>query len=247
MKKLLIGTTSFITSIILMLMPYSVLATGVAFDAAASAFNNGTTNNFSQTVTGSNMIMFVVAVTSVNSAADVISGITATKGGVDTSMSRIDTFSENGQRLYIYHLEGVDTGTNNIKISASASGPINGYSITYSGAAQTGQPDNHTTQTGNTAGDTTVSITTVANNSVPTVFVRHEAAGDWTMDANQFQRFGANSGTQWWDKAAVTPAGSVTLGGTPDMDGGYGMLVESIAPATASVDNGILLMLGMEF
>lgn len=102
----------------------------IALDTSTDLSNTtGTSLSSSHTVTGSNILAFVIAMM----ASDAATGITF--GG--TSMTQIKKVAlSGGNELYVYGINPAATGSNAIVISAGSSVLIKGMAISYTGAQQ---------------------------------------------------------------------------------------------------------------
>jgi hypothetical protein len=137
----------------------------IAFDAATDGGNNGGSSNslmFSHTVTGSNPILFVGFVGDAPTGSDDITGVSY--GGVSCSLIAKRTDLSVNRFIYLYVLAGPSTGANNVVITCTNNHFLLAGSVSYTGAAQFGQPDSSNS---NQAGDeqhVTVAVSTVADN-----------------------------------------------------------------------------------
>jgi len=136
---------------------------------------NVSTHTFNHTCTGSNLILFV----GFRKLIDDI--IAVTYNGVPmTLVTKQQSTGSINDYIYLYVLVAPATGTNVVSISALTAGNIAAMSASYTGAAQTGQPDAFGSQatagvsSGNANGPT---ITTVADNCWLVLFSRKTAAG----------------------------------------------------------------------
>lgn len=135
----------------------------IAYDNSNSAkVDPGTVLSTTLTVSGSNRVLIAGALSNNH---DSITGITATKSGSDTAMTFIRKWTkDNGGYIYLYYMINPDTGTNTVKIVNDGTNQF--YILAaanYTGAAQSGQPDN----SGNNSGSGTtqsIGITSVADN-----------------------------------------------------------------------------------
>ena len=109
---------------------------------------------------GTDRILFV----GVSASTDLVTGVTY--NGVAMTLVGKKNISSGGQG-YLFVLVNPASGSNNVAISASGSTTITGMAVSYTGAKQTGQPDNHNEAQGIGIGDgswTGTSLTTVAAN-----------------------------------------------------------------------------------
>lgn len=134
----------------------------IAFDNATRfVASTGTTATFAHTVTGSNTILIVYCCIQTNNT------LTATYNGV--SMTQVfKQFSGTGSDyLYAFILIAPTTGSNNVVLTSGASTNWSAsMALSYTGAAQSAQPDSfNSVQNGSGTGNMTVATTVVAANS----------------------------------------------------------------------------------
>lgn len=136
----------------------------IAFDNAGSNnANPGTTVSVTFTITGSNIFLFLFAMCNIG---DLLSSLTATKGAADTAATAIDKQASNGGggEQYSYYMVSPDTGSNTMKFNVTVGHFLIFGGSSYSGCAQTGQPDAHGAFTVTTA-SYTETLTSVMDNS----------------------------------------------------------------------------------
>lgn len=193
----------------------------IALDVATngSFVDPGTSRTWSHTCTGTNLVLVVGTMT--QSGSDVVTGITYNT--IAMTRATLSTLASAGT-TYLYTLVAPSTGANNVVASLSSSVSSGFLSASYTGCAQTGQPDESNSGTSTAAGSVTVSIGS-------------QAAGSWIVGVAN-----ANLGS-----ASGYIAGSnTTIRVTND---GYGrfVLVDSNGNTTISqtyqwtgVDNGVM-------
>ncbi len=133
----------------------------IAFDAfAASVAASATSLTYSHTVgAGSNRALCLSVV---GHTTDLVTG--ATYNGV--SMTLVDKFSTGSLWHYGFYLNAPAAGANNVVVSASGTCThIFGSSASYTGVAQTGQPEANNKSFNPTSTTLTVSVTTLTNNA----------------------------------------------------------------------------------
>lgn len=141
----------------------------IAFDAVAGAKDSSgavTSLTFSHTCTGSNRLLIVSgSVTSLT--ARTITGVTY----AGTSMTFVITATASQVVSFMYILVNPTTGANNVVVTISGvtdglNKQFNAISSSYTGCAQSGQPDSHGTNVlnGSTVTNFPVSTTVVASN-----------------------------------------------------------------------------------
>lgn len=155
----------------------SFTSAAIAFDSSASNQTTGTSLLYSQTVTGSNTILFVGI--SIESVSDLVTSVTYN----GLTMTRISSQSGNGETAYLYYLVGA-SGTHNVVINTSSSTGIRSSSSSYTGASQTGQPDNFTTNTTGSLSAINTSLKTINDNSWVISYAQSNGAGTVSAGGN---------------------------------------------------------------
>jgi hypothetical protein len=131
----------------------------------ALAYDNSTDGasalTFSHTTAGSNRILFV-ACASQSNGSDSVTGVTYNS----VSMTLVNKIQVPSSRfIYLFVLVNPSSGSNSVQISLNTgSGTTLSAASSYTGAKQTGQPDNSTTNTVTSSSSITTSLTTVASN-----------------------------------------------------------------------------------
>jgi hypothetical protein len=221
---------ALLIALLFLTLPISALA-AIATDAVGQTSCTGTFSSctLSFTVTGSNTLLIVGAVA--NSGTPNISG--ATYNGVAmTAGTKAQTFA------YPFYLVGASTGTNNIIVSCSGncSGAMRIVASSYTGVAQSGQPDAATQCTdASNAMSFTCALTTMANNSWIIVYASNDNGGTTSSGSGVFTLREANVGDSSWalfdTNAAVTPAGSKTVTVNSSTSVHIGISMISFSPA----------------
>lgn len=211
----------------------------IALDTSASQ-NDGTTS-FSYTVTGSNPIL----IAGVHGGGGTTSN-SATYNSVGLT-SRQEQLSHNSKFPQTMFADaGIATGAHTFAASAP-SGYAGCWVASYSGANQTGVPDN-TAQTIATTTSQVQSITTNANNCwvVYGIFYAN-GSGSSSFSAGTVTQRQSNEGQQLKmgdSNGAISPAGSTSATGTvTDATGNWGIQALSFAPAGAITGIGRSLLL----
>lgn len=184
--------------------------------------NPGTSLTYAHTVSGSNRILFVSVF---GDTTDKITGVTY--NGV--SMTLVGKTVKSPDRyVYLFYLIAPATGTNNVVVSASSSIAICSHAVSYTGAAQTGQPDSSIT--GTAATSLTLTTTVVASNCW--------LVGAWrtnvttgTAGTGATQRQGSN-GLYTADSNGVVGTGSQSMTYNTAGSNGYSGVMASFAPAS---------------
>lgn len=212
----------------------------IAFDATAQATGTGSTSlTFAHTVTGTDRFLTI----------GFVHGNTTTLSSVtfnDDACSSVDLVQiQANTQLHMYSLIAPDTGTNNVVITVSGSTTIRAVSASYTGVSQTGQPDADNKVGPVTTATASVAVTTTVDNS-------------WAV-ATAFGGSGINPGTNWTARnedalgrtligdsgAAITPAGSYTMGVQDNPSDNTGIVIASFAPAAgggANTTNFFMMM-----
>jgi hypothetical protein len=213
----------------------------IAFDAATDGGNNGGATEsltWSHTTSAGSDRLLVVSITGDTvPGADNISSVAYNGDALTLVAKRTD-----GVRyFYLYYLLNPDSGANNVVITLPASGGhfLLAGSATYTGVAQSGQPDaSSSTHSGTDAdGSLTHSVTTVADNCwvILSAHGYDGSNGAPTAGSGSTRRtFEASFGT--WGlfdtNGVVTPAGSKSMTWTyPATGGDMSSIMASFSPA----------------
>ena len=133
----------------------------IAFDAVThSAFKNGTANTQTHTATGSDLLALI----HIYSSGDQVTSVTYNGVSCTFINKQLMTGGAAGQYIRTYYILSPATGSQTITVNSSSA--LGGYfSIaTYTGVAQTGQPDASNQQATSPATSLTTSVTTTADN-----------------------------------------------------------------------------------
>ena len=215
----------------------------IAFDAVGTArFNPASAGTYSHVTSGNNREL-VVGI-GVATGDDVIG--TVTYNAVSLTLGTQVQLPGTIRRVYIWRLTNPTTGTNNVIISSSASVDIMAVSASYTGVAQSGQPDAGSTAT-STIGSIIGTVTTIAVNAWAIACTTNDqdniAAG-----AGQTMR-GSVSVTGIGDSNSdITPAGAYTMQTNRQGAGNanWGMALISLAPvALVAEQNARRSLLGV--
>lgn len=199
----------------------------IAFDAVThSAFKNGTANTQTHTATGSDLLALI----HIYSSADQVTGVTYAGTSCTFINKQLMTDAAAGQYIRTYYILSPATGSQTIQVNSSSA--LGGYFsiITYTGVAQTGQPDASNQQATSPATSLTTTVTTTADNCWLMGYAYHGltlSAGSGTT-----LRGGSVAGIlEVMDSnAALTPAGSHSLI-TTSASTFTGHVVASFSPA----------------
>lgn len=202
-------------------MSIAVDAVGVGPSASGSSLT------WSHTCTGASLIIIVGVLTD-----GTITGVTY--NGV--SLSLIGSANVSGApsyNNYLYRLVAPATGAHNVVVSTSASATIAGVSASYTGVAQTGQPDNSATETAvSPGGNYSKALTPVADNCW-IVFLPQNLTGTVTAVSGCVVRQAA-SGQNFSlldTNGPISPAASTTLTVSPS-GATWDSIIASISPAS---------------
>lgn len=220
----------------------------IAFDNAAS-LGIGVTNNQSgaYVVTGTNPLIIGWA------RDDGVAGTCAvnamTYGGVSMTQITGSPFNyTSGGSLVLFILPGPATGSNTLAATTGSTRAYDYGAISWSGCAQTGQPDNARTHSfSGTA--LSEAITTVADNCWAFLFLDN-GTGVPTLSAttNAISRLGTDGEVLIDSNGAKTPAGAFTQSATLSINTSYGAFQVSLAPfvaVAASIVSSQFLNLGV--
>lgn len=201
----------------------------IALDAVTNAGPFNGNNSFNHTVTGSNTILFLlnmgVVGASTGLSAATYNGVALTK----ITESQVPT----NRAIDVWYLVGPASGTNSLAVTFTGD-ELDCVAISYTGAAQTGQPDASTSSTGTSVTSLTETLTTTADNCwlvsifggnafIPTAGTNATVRGS---NANGSQAFDTN--------AAQTPAGSKSIQALVTSGNMAGIAV-SFAPVASAV------------
>lgn len=204
----------------------------IAFDAATDLqpTTPGGSNSGNHTVTGANPILFGMGwgpITDLN-------GITAMTYN-SVAMTIMDKNGDNGVNRwsYSYVLMAPATGTNSLAYTAVASDAADVVAVSYSGAAQTGQPDAHNIQKASAVTSRNCAITVVAANCWIVAFGYNDQ-GAATFTGTNRKNLGSNTARPVNDSNGTVATGSNTY--TESWTGsGFGQVVmASFAPAASA-------------
>lgn len=208
----------------------------ISYDTSNKSTGTGSTLTFSHTITGSDTILFV-GVSSENNnqtnSSDLVTGVTY-NGNAMTLIAKTGRTAYSN--VYLFYIIA-PAGTANVVISRSApvAGTITlcGFSSSYTGAQQTGQPDSSNIGTDGNA-SLSVSTTTIANNSwivaVAINFVNDGTAGT-ILSSQTLRQFTVNKGLADTN-GPKSPAGSYSMdfSWSGASSGASAMVVASFSP-----------------
>lgn len=220
---------TFLTFLVVILLLPQVGFAAIAYDNAShSGFLNSTSNNLSHTTSGSDRLLMVY----IYSTIDNITGVTYNGTAATFVQKQLMTGAAAGQYIHAYILANPTSGTNNVTVTSSSG--MGGYisAVSYTGAKQTGQPDNSAKQVANPVTTLTTNLTTVADNSWLVGYAYMN--GSMAAGSGTILRGGSVSGVlQAMDSnGAKSPAGSYGLT-TTGVNAFAGHVIASISPVVA--------------
>jgi len=177
---------------------------------SGGAATPGTSLTFSHTTTGDERVLFVGVY--IASTSDLVSGVTYNGVGLTRVLAQQSSFDSHYQYMYI--LVNPASGANNVVVSASSSVNIYATAAHYTGAKQTGQPDNQGSHTSTVASTTwSDTLTPVANNCWMVASVRPDyGRSDTAAGSGTTMRLLQSNSIAWFDSnAAITPVAAKTL------------------------------------
>jgi hypothetical protein len=215
----------------------------IAYDSSAvSNMNSVTTNSFSHTCTGSNLILFVGVQFATGTD---ISGVPTYSG---VNMIPVTNYSISGttfNNVYLYYLTSPTTGSNTVSINnTGVANYIYACSASYTGVAQS-SPIDVAASTFNTSTSVTKSVTTTVNNDwlVSYTTAGTSTAGTLTAGSNTTQR---KNGSQWNvisdSNAAQTPAGSYGQTTNSSASELIGIIVAALKPFVANTAHNLSIL-----
>jgi hypothetical protein len=178
--------------------------TAIAFDAVNSSQGTANPYTFSHTSSGSNLVGLV----SIQAlAGDVVSAVTW--GG--NAMTLVDKQNRgDGRYDSLWIITAPATGSQTISITNSGSNQIKARAITYTGAAQSGQPDISNKTTNSSASSISLSFTTSTIDDWLVGIVDTTSAGA-SASTNTYQRQSVDDATFWDSNGPQGAAGSYSL------------------------------------
>ena len=196
----------------------------IAYDATSGGNGTGTSLTYAHTCsTGDDRILFVGI--NITDNTDSVTGVTY----AGSAMTLVNKRSGTNAFLYLYYIIAPATGANNVVVSTSASKQIVAVGSSYTGAAQTGQPDSSATVK-NTSGTSLVLQTTVVASNCWLVCIKAETAPNTLTNGSI--RTGQINGTANGDSNATVGTGSQNLTWTHD-EHSAGGIIASFAPASS--------------
>lgn len=206
----------------------------IALDSADAALTApGLTANITltHTSTGSNLIGFICA--EANSVNDTVA---ATWNGATVTLLQSAVFSNGGNgTTYLFEIVGQSTGLQTLHVTDSQTKLFRAWSVSFTGAAQTGQPDNSLTANGIGTSNTNT-ITTHADKSW-TILCQANNGGTPVAGAGSNSLLSAGgAGFGAFDNSTqpITPAGNYSMNWNSIPSVGWGDAEASFAPFVAA-------------
>lgn len=211
----------------------SIFNFAIAFDNAAevnTAGGNGTTIGGSYTVTGSNPFMMSWSAGNFPGTTSTVTGVTYNSA----ALSLVQDVTLVADRVWsCWMLQAPSTGSNTLTVSSSNGTLQYLGAISYSGTAQTGQPDASSTASIVGAGVLTGSVTVVASNCWISYMAGERGVTSTANSPGVVRNNGANIG--FYDSNAIVPTGSNTCTVTANFTGSSGgMVMVSILSAASA-------------
>lgn len=206
----------------------------IAFDAASgvSTQASGTSITLAHTCSGSDRFLFVAVWNNGTTQT-----FTVTYNSVSMTLLASIENATSGVETFIYGLQAPATGTNNIVVTASGTTNFNCAGASYTGVNQSVTMDATatTTEANHSATAHSISITTIADNCwVFAAVGSGSSTTTWTAGSATTARISGSVSPGIFDtNAAKTPAGSVTLNSTSNVNSRCAQVAISFAPATA--------------
>lgn len=211
----------------------------IAFDATTGVTQGAAaTLTWSHTCTGANLILFVAVSTN--------SGATAVTYNL-VPMTQIDITTGGAIQTNLWYLVGPATGANNIVATLTGVNASAGQACSYTGASQTGVPDNHGVGGPTTTTSYSQSLTSVADNCFAIMAGIAASGLAITAGTNTTlrQQEAVQVGAFLMDStAALTPAGTFTLAGTSASQS-WKSCMATFAPVGAVSSSKFLGLLGV--
>lgn len=218
----------------------------IAFDAlGAGSILPGTQITFAHTCTGSNRLLLVGVMES-GAATGTISSVTY----AGSTMTLFGTVANAGGNLkeWAYYLVNPNTGANNVVVSvSSASDFYRTISASYTGAKQSGQPDNNSGGSVNAGTSLTTSLTPVADLCWNISLIASDNTKSLVASTGVNSVRG-NSGSAFYvgdENGSLTPPSSYSMIWTGTTGQNLAAIQTSISPFIVSTRSGYRALLGV--
>lgn len=216
----------------------------IAFDAASTGRKNANDTaalTVAHTCTGTDLILWVGVAAG---QGDLISTVTYNGVAMTQAVKKTSTNS-NTNYLYLYYLINPATGANNIVVTPSGSTYLELCAASYTGAKQSGQPDN-TASAENNASTTsmTATLTPVVSNCWAVTYGGLQRALTAGTGVTQRGSSGALWGTALGDSnGTISGSTSQTWTFSAIATGNQSQVMASFAPSVASTTPASTLLL----
>lgn len=205
----------------------------IAWDISAKGLTvGGTSLTYAHTCTGSNLIFYVN--NAIDSGGSFVTHTYATIGMTSVA----GTVNGGAADINMYYLVAPATGANNVVLTKTGAGSIDGSSTSFSGAKQSA-PTITNTKAATVGLNFSMTVTTVDNNSwIVEGAVSNVAMNSGTNCTNREFEISALGGGINDTNAAITPAGSTTMTfGTTNAGTTCAGIQAVISPATGAAIN----------
>ena len=203
----------------------------IARDATSSGSTGSDTSlTFSHTCSGANGILWLGIRVSSDYTEDWIDTVTYNGVAMDLADKCLADNGTSGQAIYLYYLVDPPAGAHDIVITTTETTTIVAGSSSYTGAAQTGQPDSHGFATADATTGVTLNLTTTADNCWTVGIVDNSGA---TITSTSPSTVLSMSGAcQILDSnGPISPAGSTALSASAGSNAGWTLVGASFKPA----------------
>lgn len=203
----------------------------IAFDAVYGTQGTAPTLTWAHTVSGSQRFLAVTVLTNNSAFA---TGVTYNSAALTGGPQQV---ADGTVRIQLWYLVAPDTGTHNVVVTGTGTNVIYTTSVSYTGVAQSGQPDASKSQ-GITASPDTTTLTTIADNCWTILGARTNGV----VSASTGSTFRDDSASHldfcYFDSnGAITPAGSHSMTVTNPGFNIYTVMM-SISPDTSPTLTG---------
>lgn len=221
----------------------------VAYDTSTRS-TTGTTSprTWSHTVTGSNTYMYAAGLYEANAASD-MTAMTYNAADMGTALGTTAFVAGSAGVETYWDLINPATGANNVTLSFSSGGAHVGWSMSFSGAAQSGQPDGSSWNGENSASTAsyTMNVTVTAANSLLAAILFGAAGNAITAGTNTtvgFDSVGTGEGATVYSSSAQS-AGAKTMNVTSTaqvfQSGTISIAPVASGPANVKTWNGLAI------
>lgn len=218
----------------------------IAFDAVSQGSANAGTVSFSHTTSGSNRILIALIVGFDSNSGPNINSVSYN----GTSMTQVlQLSSPSATTQYgLYYLINPTSGAHTFSASSGGTGSLNvtAFTLSYTGALQSGQPDSSNSGANGSISPFNASTTVVANGSWLVSMFNNRGGGTSGVNSPSIQRGTQLSNLIVGDSNGLVSPGSKSIAFTSTSPNGE-WLILSIAPDAPPVSANaasLLMMLG---